>query len=128
MGRGGARICPGVSSTTPLGGTSTPSHRGSAAWHMEQRDSTTFSTSAKSAPDGSAAVSRRVAGCALSQTMATSPAAAAAQVHHGPLPVLCQIGRAHVWTPVTNAHLVCRLLLEKYKIQPSTHHNSIHNL
>src|SRR3546814_7222171 len=26
-----------------------------------------------------------------------------------------QIGRAHVWTPVTNAHLVCRLLLEKQK-------------
>src|SRR3546814_10441303 len=25
------------------------------------------------------------------------------------------IGRAHVWTPVTNAHLVCRLLLEKHK-------------
>src|SRR3546814_6811566 len=24
-----------------------------------------------------------------------------------------QIGKAHVWTPVTNAHLVCRLLLEK---------------
>src|SRR3546814_6599455 len=24
-----------------------------------------------------------------------------------------QIGRAHVWTPVTNAHLVCRLLPEK---------------
>src|SRR3546814_6260122 len=23
-----------------------------------------------------------------------------------------QIGRAHVWTPVNNAHLVCRLLLE----------------
>src|SRR3546814_2247704 len=23
-----------------------------------------------------------------------------------------QIGRAHVWTPVTNAQLVCRLLLE----------------
>src|SRR3546814_9116156 len=23
-----------------------------------------------------------------------------------------EIGRAHVWTPVTNAHLVCRLLLE----------------
>src|SRR3546814_2555149 len=22
-----------------------------------------------------------------------------------------EIGRAHVWTPVTNAHLVCRLLL-----------------
>src|SRR3546814_5632992 len=26
-----------------------------------------------------------------------------------------QIGRAHVWTPVTNAHRVCRLLLEKKK-------------
>src|SRR3546814_9587515 len=26
-----------------------------------------------------------------------------------------QIGRAHVWTPVTNAHLVCRLLLDKKK-------------
>src|SRR3546814_6822314 len=29
-----------------------------------------------------------------------------------------QIGRAHVSTPVTNAHLVCRLLLEKKKTQP----------
>src|SRR3546814_6882962 len=28
-----------------------------------------------------------------------------------------QIGRAHVRTPVTNAHLVCRLLLEKQKSQ-----------
>src|SRR3546814_5821713 len=26
---------------------------------------------------------------------------------------LLEIGRAHVWTPVTNAQLVCRLLLEK---------------
>src|SRR3546814_6817979 len=26
-----------------------------------------------------------------------------------------EIGRAHVWTPVTNAHLVCRLLLDKTK-------------
>src|SRR3546814_3907260 len=26
-----------------------------------------------------------------------------------------QIGRAQVWTPVTNAHLVCRLLLTKQK-------------
>src|SRR3546814_6181036 len=41
----------------------------------------------------------------------------------GPTPVLAvvlefylvdQIGRAHVLTPVTHAHLVCRLLLEKY--------------
>src|SRR3546814_3488214 len=27
-----------------------------------------------------------------------------------------EIGRAHVCTPVTNAHLVCRLLLEKTKL------------
>src|SRR3546814_7802202 len=27
-----------------------------------------------------------------------------------------QIGRAHVCTPVTNAHLVCRLLLAKQKM------------
>src|SRR3546814_10347921 len=28
---------------------------------------------------------------------------------------VAEIGRAHVCTPVTNAHLVCRLLLEKKK-------------
>src|SRR3546814_1502231 len=33
--------------------------------------------------------------------------------------VLVQIGRAHVCTPVTNAHLVCRLLLEKKKNRES---------
>src|SRR3546814_5545597 len=37
------------------------------------------------------------------------------------LPALKKIGRAHVWTPVTNAHLVCRLLLEKKK---NTHTNT----
>src|SRR3546814_5396887 len=31
-----------------------------------------------------------------------------------------QIGRAHVRTPVTNAHLVCRLLLEKKKKKTPT--------
>src|SRR3546814_2845619 len=34
-----------------------------------------------------------------------------------------EIGRAHVRTPVTNAHLVCRLLLEK-KISTQTTHCS----
>src|SRR3546814_7586764 len=33
--------------------------------------------------------------------------------------VVDEIGRAHVCTPVTNAHLVCRLLLDKK--QPNTH-------
>src|SRR3546814_5758055 len=31
-----------------------------------------------------------------------------------------EIGRAHVLTPVTNAHLVCRLLLEKKKQKTQT--------
>src|SRR3546814_2364274 len=31
-----------------------------------------------------------------------------------------QIGRAHVWTPVTNAHIVCRLLLAKKKKNDAT--------
>src|SRR3546814_4049818 len=31
-----------------------------------------------------------------------------------------RIGRAHVCTPVTNAHLVCRLLLEKKTIATTT--------
>src|SRR3546814_10572575 len=31
--------------------------------------------------------------------------------------VVAEIGRAHVRTPVTNAHLVCRLLLEKKKTE-----------
>src|SRR3546814_9895511 len=31
-----------------------------------------------------------------------------------------EIGRAHVYTPVTNAHLVCRLLLER--INTHKHH------
>ena len=39
---------------------------------------------------------------------------------------LWEIGRAHVWTPVTSAHLVCRLLLEKKNkplpiVLPRTH-------
>src|SRR3546814_8861171 len=36
------------------------------------------------------------------------------RTHGEDLPEI-QIGRAHVCTPVTNAHLVCRLLLEKKK-------------
>src|SRR3546814_9047388 len=39
-----------------------------------------------------------------------------------PPEVEAEIGRAHVRTPVTNAHLVCRLLLEKKKYyQKYTH-------
>src|SRR3546814_16857697 len=34
---------------------------------------------------------------------------------------MLEIGRAHVCTPVTNAHLVCRLLLEKKKQNTTTY-------
>src|SRR3546814_1496945 len=34
-----------------------------------------------------------------------------------------EIGRAHVCTPVTNAHLVCRLLLEKKNQPPRLEHD-----
>src|SRR3546814_7556172 len=39
-----------------------------------------------------------------------------------------EIGRAHVCTPVTNAHLVCRLLLETQNILNATHHHTQHSL
>src|SRR3546814_8954265 len=38
------------------------------------------------------------------------------QLHSGNKLFDLQIGRAHVCTPVTNAHLVCRLLLDKKNI------------
>src|SRR3546814_10641952 len=38
-----------------------------------------------------------------------------------------QIGRAHVCTPITNAHIVCRLLLEKTKKTTNRHYNAILN-
>src|SRR3546814_5785883 len=38
-----------------------------------------------------------------------------------------EIGRAHVSTPVTNAHLVCRLLLEKKKKKQQTSTNYMNN-
>src|SRR3546814_10505492 len=43
------------------------------------------------------------------------PAAEPAKPAPAVAPRPAQIGRAHVCTPVTNAHLVCRLLLEKKK-------------
>src|SRR3546814_4417832 len=42
---------------------------------------------------------------------------------------MAEIGRAHVRTPVTNAHLVCRLLLEKNKkTNPTIHHHQVTTL
>src|SRR3546814_9308039 len=39
-----------------------------------------------------------------------------------------EIGRAHVLTPVTNAHLVCRLLLEKKNTTTLHHHHNYYIL
>src|SRR3546814_10161634 len=39
-----------------------------------------------------------------------------------------QIGRAHVCTPVTNVHLVCRLLLEKKKEEKNYEIQTTHTI
>src|SRR3546814_5777522 len=41
--------------------------------------------------------------------------------------LMTAIGRAHVSTPVTNAHLVCRILIEKKKHQINQHSRLIYN-
>src|SRR3546814_1345053 len=50
---------------------------------------------------------------AKAKTPATKKAEKAPAKAKAPAKPRAQIGRAHVCTPVTNAHLVCRLLLAK---------------
>src|SRR3546814_6187830 len=52
------------------------------------------------------------------QSTGTRPAADAGSLEST---ITSKIGRAHVRTPVTNAHIVCRLLLEKKKIHNRQH-------
>src|SRR3546814_4770704 len=52
----------------------------------------------------------------LSSAMLTLSALELVEAHPDGDPIR-EIGRAHVLTPVTNAHLVCRLLLEKKQKQ-----------
>src|SRR3546814_4695498 len=69
----------------------------------------------RSAPSSSIGWRSEIAAWAAGQIadrMARS-GAHAMQLHIGR--IVLEIGRAHVSTPVTNAHLVCRLLLEKKK-------------
>src|SRR3546814_4807122 len=54
-------------------------------------------------------------GCDQSDPFAFAEEPSGARGYHAYRQV--QIGRAHVLTPVTNAHLVCRLLLDKKKPQ-----------
>src|SRR3546814_9580236 len=56
-------------------------------------------------------IQQLAATCALEHFTATLAHDALANPTH--LGGAAEIGRAHVRTPVTNAHLVCRLLLEK---------------
>src|SRR3546814_9573954 len=52
------------------------------------------------------------------KSISTGPSASTSTLYGDRSPWISpQIGRAHVCTPVTNAHLVCRLLLEKKKNQ-----------
>src|SRR3546814_5659969 len=58
--------------------------------------------------------SGRLYGCRFGRPI--SPATlSAAQLRGAIGSELAEIGRAHVCTPVTNAHIVCRLLREKKK-------------
>src|SRR3546814_5401172 len=58
--------------------------------------------------------------------LAASPSSASSAARGTGGDDLDQIGRAHVWTPVTNAHLVCRLLLEKKKKTTTKHTHKTH--
>ncbi len=77
----------GASSSTALGAMRMPGKAGSVAWHMEQRVATIWVTSSKlgRAADAAAAACGSVgAGPADdNHTIATMPAAATPQVHHG---------------------------------------------
>src|SRR3546814_8486509 len=78
---------------------------------------TTLFRSAVHADEGATAIPRRQQRRIVESQPQRSHVRAERIVRHdGPcheVGLLRQIGRAHVWTPVTNAHLVCRLLLEK---------------
>src|SRR3546814_7187756 len=65
------------------------------------------------AATGCAAAARKRQRVTMKSTQIAAMAAKASQP-------TAAIGRAHVWTPVTTAHLVCRLLLAKK--------NQTHNL
>src|SRR3546814_6630616 len=61
-----------------------------------------------------AQATRTIAGCGGADAVAQQLGASV--VSRDNIDMRAQLGRAHVRTPVTNAHLVCRLLLEKIKM------------
>src|SRR3546814_3808183 len=66
------------------------------------------------AESDSAEVTLTAAGTAAETGITLAPRPAVT-IDAAPAPLRFEIGRAHVRTPVTNAHLVCRPLLEKTK-------------
>src|SRR4051812_8468137 len=71
-----------VSSSTPLGAVTMPSHTGSDAWHMLQRDVTISSTWAKAGCTLAAALASR-GPAADNSRIAIMPAAATPHTHQG---------------------------------------------
>src|SRR3546814_4223588 len=62
-----------------------------------------------------------------SRSLSSSPTPGSFATKSGSTCTWQEIGRAHVLTPVTNAHLVCRLLLEqKNRPRVVTHESVIH--
>src|SRR3546814_9928453 len=87
------------------------------ALHEVDRAVLVLKTQLVEQPDGAQDAGR---GCSVEfhQCLAPSVCGHAFQIdERGAAESTRQIGRAHVCTPVTNAHLVCRLLLEKKKYQ-----------
>src|SRR3546814_5742831 len=66
--------------------------------------------------------------CARSGSARATMRSAMWQWSSPPQACSAQIGRAHVWTPVTKAHLVCRLLLEKKKNTTNDRHDRLARL
>src|SRR3546814_3964489 len=82
-----------------------PGAPAAVAAHIDQRSECPVEPLAASLPDQ---VDLQIGAAGREGIAVDAPA----DIEAGKDPVL-EIGRAHVWTPVTNAHLVCRLLLEK---------------
>src|SRR5580658_7360094 len=82
-------IWSGSSSRMPRGAVGISAHTGSAAWHGLQRDDTMFSTVLNVGVAAPVLASRGPA--AESHAMASMPAAATPQVHHGDPRPACRL-------------------------------------
>src|SRR5580658_7441089 len=80
-----------------------PSHTGSAAWHMLQRDITMSETAANFGAAGNAPVATGRGPAAESHATAAMPAAATPQVHQGlPLPSWRELKKWRITGPMAS--------------------------